>query len=267
MNGAHHAPRVVDAVEEVGISEGDVARPGRDQLGHVADDGIEVDDTDAPVVDDRHGAVAAAVGAAVARLDVSDQSISTVDHQAGVALERGEQVAPGKAEARASEVDERLVATTRASRREAVDPVDESALVLTRQQPVGDRPEGVVAAHRRVEPVEADRDVGPEGARGAGRAQRQPHGRVHGHREREGVGPGHLVRRPRVDAQVERTHVVARPPERGRRRGDVQRLVTQLVRRDQENAHVPPSLSANPLLLVVLNRRHHGCVRQEAISR
>jgi hypothetical protein len=114
-------------------------------------------------------------------------------------------------------VHDRLVAAALGATRKAVDPLDEGAFVLTCQQTGGHRAEGVVAAHRSVEPVQADRDVRPQGSRRVGGAQGESHGRVHGHREGEGFGPHHLGGRPRVDSQIEGTDIVARAPERGRR--------------------------------------------------
>ena len=71
------------SVQEVGVAEGDVARPHGDELGHVGHHGVLAHQAGAPVVDDRHGAVATAVGAAVAGFDVAGQARFAADGQRG----------------------------------------------------------------------------------------------------------------------------------------------------------------------------------------
>ena len=54
-------PRVVHAVEEVGVDERHVAGALVDLLLDVGEHGVDIDDLDPSVVDDRHRAVPAAV--------------------------------------------------------------------------------------------------------------------------------------------------------------------------------------------------------------
>ena len=60
---------------------------------------------------------------------------------------------------------------------------------------------------------------------------------MHGDGQGDAIGPGDTGGVPLLDGEVERLDGVARPPQRRRRRGDVQRLVAQLVGRDQEDVH------------------------------
>src|SRR3954463_12596812 len=71
----HDAQRVAATVEEVGVTEGDVAGAQLDEARDVPHHGVCADDPDAPVVDGGHRAVAAPVHAAVTRLDVAHEPL------------------------------------------------------------------------------------------------------------------------------------------------------------------------------------------------
>src|SRR2546423_7377834 len=79
---------MLHAVEEVGVAEREVASTHLDETLDVVQEDVLPHDPDAPVVDRGHRAVAAAVHAAVARLDVADQPLLVAEHEAGVALQR-----------------------------------------------------------------------------------------------------------------------------------------------------------------------------------
>src|SRR2546423_11470300 len=79
---------MLHAVEEVGVAEREVASTHLDETLDVGQEDVLLHDPDAPVVDRGHRAVAAAVNAAVARLDVADQALLVAEHEAGVALQR-----------------------------------------------------------------------------------------------------------------------------------------------------------------------------------
>src|SRR2546427_2317490 len=89
---------MLHAVEEVGVAEREVAGTHLDETLDVAQEDVLVHDPDAPVVYRRHRAVAAAVHAAVARLDVADQPLLVAEHEAAVALQRRGEPPPGEAE-------------------------------------------------------------------------------------------------------------------------------------------------------------------------
>ena len=88
---------------------------------------------------------------------------------------------------------------------------------------------GDVAAEVRVQAVAARRTVdrGDQVAREPGRG-------VHGHRERNCVGPRRELRVPRVDRRVEHPHVVACRGEQRRRSREVAGLLAELVGRDEQ---------------------------------
>ena len=108
MHGPDDAERVAHPVEEVGVAEGDVPGADGDEAGDVGEHDVLPDDPDPAVVDGRHGAVPAAVDAAVARLDVADEALLAVDREMGVALQRGQEITRRQLEAPAPELDERL---------------------------------------------------------------------------------------------------------------------------------------------------------------
>ena len=73
---------------------------------------------------------------------------------------------------------------------------------------------------------------------------RQPCCGVHRHRAHHPVGPLRGRGIPRVDPEVDRSHLVAARPQHARRSGDAEGLVPQLVRRDQQDLHVTTISSA-----------------------
>ena len=99
-----HPPGVRRPGQEVGIAERDVAGARRHLGGDVVEDEVDGQGARAPVVDGRHRAVAAALGAAVGGLGVADDPQFVDDRQAGVALQRREEVAGGRGEVAAPEV-------------------------------------------------------------------------------------------------------------------------------------------------------------------
>ena len=141
--------------------------PSSTRLRDVGEHGVCADDADAPVVDGRHRAVPAAVHAAVARLDVADEPLVAAEREVRVALERRQQVARRQLELAAAELDERLVGPRvgRTAGRQLADPRRQRRLVLAGDHAVGQRADGEVAADRRVEAVEADRQLGARAAR------------------------------------------------------------------------------------------------------
>jgi hypothetical protein len=104
VHRADDAQRMLHTVEEVGVAERKVAGTHLDETLDVVQEDVGLHDPDAPVVDRGHRAVAAAVHAAVARLDVADQALLVAEQEAGVALQRREKLARGKLKALAAEI-------------------------------------------------------------------------------------------------------------------------------------------------------------------
>ena len=97
--------RVVRAVQEIGVAEGDVARSHGHELGDVGHHGVLAHQAGAAVVDDGHGTVPAPVRAAVAGLDVAGQAAFAPEGKAGVAVEAREEVAGREPEPAPPELD------------------------------------------------------------------------------------------------------------------------------------------------------------------
>src|SRR5439155_8594 len=229
---------MLHAVEEVGVAEREVAGTHLDETLDVAQEDVLVHDPDAPVVDRGHRAVAAAVHAAVARLDVADQPLLVAEHEAGVALQRREELARGKLEALAAEMHDlgsRRIASL--GPREAADPGDQGGLVLARDHAVDQPPDREVTADGRVEAVETEGELGPLRPQRPGGPPREAHRGVHRDREGDRLAPLQPLRIPALDCEVEAADLVAGAAQGGGRRGDVQGLVPELVRRDQYDTH------------------------------
>ena len=157
--------------------------------------------------------------AAVARLDVAHEPLVAPEREVRVALERRQQVACRQLELAPAELDERLVRSRvgRTAGRQLADPSRQRRLVLAGDRAVGQRADCEVAAHRRVQAVEADRQLGARAANAGRRPHRQAHRGVHRHRESGGLRPLECAGVPALDRQVEAAHLVPRLTQRSRR--------------------------------------------------
>ena len=236
---AYDRQRVAPAIEEVGVAERDVACAHARQALDVAQDGLGLHDADAPVVDGGDRAMPAAMHAPMAGLHVPDQPLLPIERQTGVALESRQQLARRRVEAAALEVDDRPFRGRdgQARSRQLIDPGRERRFVLACDRARGELTLYEVAADRGIEPVEADRHPGVLPAHSARSAERQAHGGMHRHREANRLCPLQGAWIPRLDTEIQAADLVAGAAQRGRRRGDVQRLVAQLVGRDQKDTH------------------------------
>ena len=138
---------------------------------------------------------------------------------------------------------------------QTADPGGERRLVLP-----GDHPRRQLARHqlttdRGIQPVEADRQPGVVVMHSAPRAEAQAHRGVHRHREGDRLRPPHGVGIPGLHAEIQAADVVPGATQRGRRRRDVQRLVAQLIGRDQQYAHVSPTLARGRRLVPARSAR------------
>ncbi len=145
------------------------------------------------VVDDRHRAVPAAVRAAPARLHRADQPLLVADRQTGVAVEGRQPVANRKSGRSPGQLDDRAGLA-------AVDPGQEAGFILAGDHRVGRGSDGEVSAHRGVEAVEAQGELGSPGPDRVGHLEGQSHGGVHRHRERHSIRPVELGHRDRSTA-------------------------------------------------------------------
>ncbi len=219
VDGVDHAGRMVRAVEEIGIAEGDVAGPHVHELGDVGDDGVLGDQSGAPVVDHGDRAVTAPVRAPVARLHVAGQAAFGPEGHLCVAVQAGEEMAGGQAEASPPELDDGAVlpVVRRAGRGEGVDPGDEPGLVLSADGEVRHRRNPLGAVETGVQAVEAQRDVGPLRPDVPARQASKAHGGVHGHRARHRVRPRQHLEVEVVEGEIGAPHVVAGAQQRARR--------------------------------------------------
>ncbi len=109
-------------------------------------------------------------------------------------------------------------------------------MVLADQGAVGQVPDRPIAPHRGVQPVEGDRHLRAVGAHSPGDRDGEPHRGMHRDRERDPVGPPSGPFVELLHRKVETANLVTRRLQRRRRRRQVERLVTQFVCGDKEQA-------------------------------
>ena len=245
MKRANDGDRMASAVEEVRVTKRDMTSAHVHQTLDVAQNRVRLHDPYAPVVDRGNRAVPAAVHAAMAGLHVADEALLGAHRQAGVALERGQQLARRRVEAPALKMDDGLLASPGegAGAGQSARPGQQRRLVLTGDRAARELADHQLAAHRRVQAVEADRQPRVLAAKPAGRVQRQAHGGVHRHREADRLRPVQCVGIPGLHAQVQAADFVPGAAQGGGRGRDVQRLVVQLVGGDQQDAHAARTLA------------------------
>ncbi len=109
--------------------------------------------------------------------------------------------------------------------------------VLTGDDVVGHSPHDAVPADGRVQPVEADREIGSAAAHPCCTLDGEAHRSVHRHREGNGLSP---IRRPAIewlDGEVEGADVVACSAKSAGGDGDVERLMAELIGGDDQDSH------------------------------
>jgi hypothetical protein len=95
--------------------------------------------------------------------------------------------------------------------------------------------EEVVPVQHGVQPVEADRRIGVQGANPLGRAHADPEGRMHRHGQRDQARAAHLTSVQRLHRQVHRLRCEAGALQESEREREAERLVSQLVAGDQQD--------------------------------
>jgi hypothetical protein len=87
MHGPHNPEGVMDAIEEVRVTERNVLSASVDLLRYVGEDGIVFNNADTPVVDNRDGAMQTSMRASMACLDIPDYSFSARNYQVRITIE------------------------------------------------------------------------------------------------------------------------------------------------------------------------------------
>ena len=150
---------------------------------------------------------------------------------------------------------------TGASRLHRLHHRDQRRLVLAADHRIAAVLEEVVGVQRRVETVEADVAAWIHAADLLRHADSQPERGVHGHGDRHQAGLGKPCRVERLDGDVERLGRVAGTLEKGQRRGEGKRLVSQLIAGDEKGSSPSPSQRA---LAMMKSRRNGKSVRPSA---
>jgi hypothetical protein len=232
---AHDPQGMVGPVQEVGVAEREVSGAGGNLLCRIGDHSVELDDAQPSVVDHGDGAVPAPMCAAMAGLDVSDDALFVPDREVGVVVERGEEVSGGERDVRlcslSTKVDSNAIAA-------AFDPIDEGGVGLAAEHVVGN-----VIHEWAIEAVTSDRQLGALFADARDRSPSDAHRGVHRHRERDPLGPRNEIGVPRLDREIQAPDVVTAVAQLRSGRSNQQRLMPELVRSDEEDAHQPTRLA------------------------
>ncbi len=178
---------VTDAVEEVGIAEGDVPRAGRHLGADVAEHDVNRDDPEAAVVDRHDRTVPAAVLAAAARFRVAGRAPLPGGLQGGIAGQRRQPAAirHQKGESRQLRPARPVEPGIGRRRRAAAGDPDQIVLELAAEDVRHAALAEQRGVERRVQAVGRERRAGVERAHPIDDRQRQPRRRVHGQEERD----------------------------------------------------------------------------------
>ena len=214
-----------------------MARPRRHQLGDIRHHHGAPDDPDPAVVGDGHRAVPALVHAAVAGLDVPRELLLAIALQPRIALEGRQLPSARGVKLVAPQVDRAGRRSRRRRVAERLDPLHQLRLVLAGDQPVDQSTDRRVVTDRGVETVEADRQPRPDRSNLLAGANRQSHRGVHRNGDADGLGPVDLVSIKLLDGEIDAPNPMPGGLQGGRRRGQVQRLMTKLVGGDQQDPH------------------------------
>ena len=243
-------------IEEVGIAEGDVTRAGADLVAHIFQDHILVDDAEAPVVHRHHRAMAAAVLASAAGLGVAHKVLLTGGHlELGVMAQRGQMLAARDAKPLASQVDGRFsLRPCGASRGQAARQREQALLELSPEDGLCALQAQVLVVQRRVQTVATQVRRRVRGAQPRQQVRCQPRRGVHGEMDGDEIRCGRTLLVQALHRQVLAGHRPAFLVQPGGRRGQPERLPTEVVggqeecasglgwrRRRGSLAHVPAS--------------------------
>ena len=227
-------------IEEVGVAEGDVLGARRYQLVDVGEHDFGLDETQSPAVDGCDRAVLTAVSTAATGLDITGHAIPIPIAQVGVEAERREARSVRDHEVVSREewprTDAGPASGAAGAARQAVGEGNQGRLVLAADDVVDESPLGQsVVEQRRVEPVAGDRHRGAELADALGYREPEAGGRVHRHREGDQVHSLEIDLRG-LDGEVQGGDLVPGGAQHGGGAGDPERLVAELVGRDQEDS-------------------------------
>ena len=225
------------AVQEVGIPESDVPRPGGDEPADVLEHDVARDGEEAPAVHRRDRAVEALVQAPAARLDVPSGNEPAAVREAHVTRERLE-----SRPARDGEVEPRERGAGRRRRCPALPDLvnrreqrDELGLDFAAEHRARAVRAQVVGVEQRVEAVKHDPARGIDPADPLGGADADRERSVHRHGDRGHAGAPHLHLGEGIEGEIHHVRGKSRPLEKRLRPGETKGLVAQLVTGDEED--------------------------------
>src|SRR5947208_15640806 len=238
------------------VAKSNVARTGPNLPPDIFQDGLCREDEEPALVYRDDGAVEAVVQAPAAGLDISDQVQRAVVFEAGVAIERGQ---PGAARSReirrgtledwirppAASVDplegsenRARVARSRVKRPsplDGLDEVDQRDLVFPTDHRVCRVLQQILRVDRSVEAEEADVACRVDLTDQLGRASAETQSRVHRHRDPDEPSAPDALSVKLLHRDIHPGRRVPRLLEERDRLGEADRLVAELVTRDQQN--------------------------------
>ena len=231
---ARDRQRVPRPIQEIGIAEGDVRCARGHELAHVRQHDLRRHDEEAPAVDGRDGAVPALVFAAATRFDIAGELERPISLEMRVPLERRQRRA-----ARHRKLDAREMRCGRGrqgrARLEPAHEVQQRRFDLSAHHGVRTVPQQVLGVQRGVEAVEREVAGRIHGADALGDFDAQTQRGVHRHGDRDETSRPRERRVEAVDRDVQHRRRVAGTLERGGGPRDGERLMPELVTRDEEN--------------------------------
>ena len=220
-----------------GFTERDMPRAHRDLLCDVGDDHVDRDDAEPALVDGDDRAVPAQVLAPARRLREPQRAGGPVGHQeTGVALQRRQGVALGGAERDLPRTVDHPEGGMRRLGPHALGEREDVRLVLASDDGVHAEPAQSPGVHRRIQTVRAQRRVRRHGADLRQHLECDPGCGVHGKIDPHHAGFGECLGGQALDGQIAASDVEPRVVQPARGLGEAERLATQLVGTDQDDA-------------------------------
>ena len=219
-------------VEEVGVAEGDVSGASCDEVVDVGYNGLGLDDAKEPVIYGGKGTLATAVPSSMSRLDVTHLTMLAVSAEVRVRTERWQPRSVGDEETLSPDVD-RDAGQMAAAGSERLDPGQQLLFVLPNDHAIY----AIDSPHVGIEPVNGDREPGSRGPHALDGSLGESHSGVHRHRDRDRLDRLERLSIERRNGEVERDRFVAGRGETRSRRCHVERLMTELIGGDEQNAH------------------------------
>src|SRR5713101_110543 len=243
MKAFYNRQGVADAVEKIGIAEGDVFGASHDLPANVFKDHFAANNAKHAVIDRDNRTMPAEMLAAAAGFGVTHGAmLAAGDDQVRILVQRDEPGAVGDVKFQPRERSDRLglpggdrgpvgLTGVADSRNQMRQPLFE----FSPEHGVNAEPAQIRFIHRGVKAVKTDMRSGIQFSNQGNQRHREARGRMHGHVERNQISPANGVFSKRFTREIETRYLRASVPEPRCRRRQPKRLAAQFVRRDEHD--------------------------------